>query len=167
MTATQLLVINILMDGPPALALGIEKRHGDVMNNPPRALVEPLPNVMDKKIIGFLGVVMVIGTLSIFALAGGGLVTGEACDGFSAADSPDLFTDSGECDATAWDTFSEAKFDYARTVAFAGFILFQLFCYLLAKIKPFFSKSSIFTVNSLSSNNFIIFLYNSGSSINL
>ena len=127
MTATQLLVINILMDGPPALALGIEKRHGDVMNNPPRALVEPLPNVMDKKIIGFLGVVMVIGTLSIFALAGGGLVTGEACDGFSAADSPDLFTDSGECDATAWDTFSEAKFDYARTVAFAGFILFQLF----------------------------------------
>ena len=39
MTATQLLVINILMDGPPALALGIEKRHGDVMNEPPASLI--------------------------------------------------------------------------------------------------------------------------------
>ena len=32
LTVTQLLVINILMDGPPAVALGIEKRHSDVMN---------------------------------------------------------------------------------------------------------------------------------------
>ena len=34
LTATQILVINILMDGPPAVALGVEKKHGNVMNRP-------------------------------------------------------------------------------------------------------------------------------------
>ena len=38
LTATQILVINILMDGPPAVALGMEKKHGDVMKRPPRLL---------------------------------------------------------------------------------------------------------------------------------
>jgi Ca2+-transporting ATPase len=127
MTATQLLVINILMDGPPALALGIEKRHGDVMNEPPRALTEPLPNVMDKRVIGFLGCVMVLGTLVIFSLAGGGLVTGEACAGVDAVSSPEFFLESGECDVESWDTYAQSKFEYARTLAFASFIMFQLF----------------------------------------
>ena len=127
MTATQLLVINILMDGPPALALGIEKRHGDVMNQPPRALTEPLPNVMDKRVIGFLGCVMVLGTLAIFSLAGGGLVSGEACAGVDAESSPEFFLESGQCDIESWDNFAESKFEYARTLAFAAFIMFQLF----------------------------------------
>jgi Ca2+-transporting ATPase len=127
MTATQLLVINILMDGPPALALGIEKRHGDVMNQPPRALTEPLPNVMDKRVIGFLGCVMVLGTLAIFSLAGGGLVSGEACAGIDAESSPEFFLESGQCDVESWDKFAESKFEYARTLAFAAFIMFQLF----------------------------------------
>ena len=34
LTATQILVINILMDGPPAVALGVEKKHGSVMDRP-------------------------------------------------------------------------------------------------------------------------------------
>jgi Ca2+-transporting ATPase len=127
MTATQLLVINILMDGPPALALGIEKRHGDVMNEPPRALTEPLPNVMDKRVIGFLGCVMVLGTLAIFSLAGGGLVSGEDCAGIDAESSPEFFLESGQCDVESWDKFAESKFEYARTLAFAAFIMFQLF----------------------------------------
>jgi len=127
MTATQLLVINILMDGPPALALGIEKRHGDVMNEAPRALTEPLPNVMDKRIIGFLGIVMVMGTLAIFSLAGGGLITGEACQGLDIATSPEFFTENGECDLEKWDNYAQEKFEYARTMAFAAFIMFQLF----------------------------------------
>lgn len=127
MTATQLLVINILMDGPPALALGIEKRHGDVMNEPPRALSEPLPNVMDKRVIGFLGVVMVLGTLAIFSLAGGGLISGDACHGVDIETSPEFFLENGECDLEAWDNNAESKFEYARTMAFATFIMFQLF----------------------------------------
>jgi Ca2+-transporting ATPase len=127
MTATQLLVINILMDGPPALALGIEKRHGDVMDEPPRALREPLPNSSDKRLIGFLGLVMAIGTLAIFSLAGGGLLTGESCHGVTQDSSPDLFDSQGVCDEVAWDDYSKSKFDHARTVAFAAFIMFQLF----------------------------------------
>ncbi len=127
MTATQLLVINILMDGPPALALGIEKRHGDVMNEPPRALSESLPNSMDKRVISFLGTVMVLGTLSIFSLAGGGLVTGDACDGVDPESSPEFFLESGECNSEKWDNHAESKFEYARTMAFATFIMFQLF----------------------------------------
>ncbi|MGB1846020.1 MAG: cation-translocating P-type ATPase, partial [Candidatus Poseidoniaceae archaeon] len=47
LTATQILVINILMDGPPAVALGMEKRHGEVMDRPPRPVGEPLPNAQD------------------------------------------------------------------------------------------------------------------------
>jgi len=127
MTATQLLVINILMDGPPALALGIEKRHGDVMDEPPRALADPLPNPSDKRLIGFLGIVMVLGTLAIFSLAGGGLVTAEPCDGVTQESSPDLYNPDGSCNEENWDLYAEEKFTHARTVAFVAFIMFQLF----------------------------------------
>jgi Ca2+-transporting ATPase len=127
LTATQLLVINILMDGPPALALGIEKRHGNVMDQDPRPLTEPLPNQIDVKMIGFLGLIMVCGTLAIFYLAGGHYATDEPCSGVSEETHPGLFTDTGECDETAWGIFAENKFEYARTVSFAVFILFQLF----------------------------------------
>jgi Ca2+-transporting ATPase len=129
LTATQLLVINILMDGPPALALGIEKRHGDVMGQPPRPLTEPLPNQIDVRLIFFLGLIMVSGTLAIFFLAGGHYAAKgyEPCSGFSEENDPGLFTSTGECDEVAWDTFADYKFEYARTISFAAFILFQLF----------------------------------------
>ena len=129
LTATQLLVINILMDGPPALALGIEKRHGDVMGQPPRPLTEPLPNQIDVRLIFFLGLIMVSGTLAIFFLAGGHYAAKgyEPCSGFSEESDPGLFTSTGECDEVAWDAFADYKFEYARTISFAAFILFQLF----------------------------------------
>ena len=57
LTATQILVIDILMDGPPAVALGMEKRHGEVMDGPPRPVGEPLPNAQDISLILFLGAV--------------------------------------------------------------------------------------------------------------
>ena len=66
LTATQILVINILMDGPPAVALGVEKKFGKVMEDKPRAISEGLPNLVDVILILFLGSVMVIGTLLIF-----------------------------------------------------------------------------------------------------
>ncbi|MDG1545772.1 MAG: HAD-IC family P-type ATPase, partial [Candidatus Poseidoniaceae archaeon] len=73
LTATQILVINILMDGPPAIALGVEKKHGNVMNRPPRPVHEGLPSLSDIALIFYLGIVMVTGTLIIFFLAGGGI----------------------------------------------------------------------------------------------
>ena len=51
LTATQILVINILMDGPPAVALGVERKHANVMNRPPRAVDESLPNLLDLLLI--------------------------------------------------------------------------------------------------------------------
>ena len=66
LTATQILVINILMDGPPAVALGLEKNHGLVMTRPPRPVTEGLPNLIDTIMIVFLGSLMAIGSLAVF-----------------------------------------------------------------------------------------------------
>ena len=69
LTATQILVINILMDGPPAVALGVERKHANVMDRPPRAVDESLPNLLDLLMIFYLGAVMVTGTLLVYYLA--------------------------------------------------------------------------------------------------
>ena len=92
LTATQILVINILMDGPPAVALGVERMHSNVMDRPPRPVAEPLPNLMDLALIFYLGAVMVTGTLIVYYLA-----------------------------------LSNGTEEYARTMCFSVFILFQLF----------------------------------------
>ncbi len=44
LTAIQLLWLNLLTDGAPALALGLEKGDPDVMNRPPRPVKEPIIN---------------------------------------------------------------------------------------------------------------------------
>jgi Ca2+-transporting ATPase len=44
LTAIQLLVLNLLTDGAPALALGLEKAEPDVMAQPPRPRDEPMIN---------------------------------------------------------------------------------------------------------------------------
>ena len=134
LTATQILVINILMDGPPAVALGMEKRHGDVMSQPPRPVTEPLPNRTDVALMFFLGAVMVTGTLIVFYLAGGGLAE---CDGLPGTAVDDLPFDPYACaDPSAvghdeamaqWESFSAAQFAYAQTMAFSVFIVYQLF----------------------------------------
>ena len=92
LTATQILVINILMDGPPAVALGVERKHSNVMDRPPRPVDESLPNLLDLLLIFYLGAVMVIGTMIVYYVA--------------------------------WTNGSE---EYARTMCFSVFILFQLF----------------------------------------
>jgi Ca2+-transporting ATPase len=127
LTATQLLVINILMDGPPAVALGIEKRHSDVMSEPPRLLDESLPNPVDLAMIAFLGMVMVIGTAMIFWFSGGGIITGQPCTEYDGSIESGWFDDEGNCREDAWREDAENRFEQAQTRAFAVFILFQLF----------------------------------------
>ena len=69
LTPTQILVINILMDGPPAVALGVERMHANVMDRPPRPVDESLPNMLDLLLIFYLGAIMVAGTLIVYFLA--------------------------------------------------------------------------------------------------
>ena len=54
------------MDGPPAVALGMEKNHGSVMSRAPRPVKEGLPNLIDTVMIAFLGSFMAIGSLMVF-----------------------------------------------------------------------------------------------------
>jgi len=132
-TATQILVINILMDGPPAVALGVEKKHGKVMQEPPKPLTEGLPNLVDMALIMWMGAIMLIGTLTVFYIADGHVMTQDPCTkGFF--DKGDVIyegkvaaSDSGVCDKETWELWSKEKFEVARTAAFAVFVLFQLF----------------------------------------
>ena len=130
LTATQILVINILMDGPPAVALGVEKKHGNVMNRPPRPVDEGLPNKNDIWLIFYLGAVMVAGTLLVFFLAGGGL---ETCAGLPLSDGSNLPFDPAECEAgvaseiSAWEDYADERFIHAQTMTLSVFIMFQLF----------------------------------------
>lgn len=126
LTATQILVINILMDGPPAVALGMEKRHGEVMDRPPRPVSEPLPNAQDISLILFLGVVMVTGTMIVFGLAGGEVITGP-CQGMGADFDVASCLEQEEAGEgplyEAWDQ----ELRQSRTMAFSVFIVYQLF----------------------------------------
>ena len=140
LTATQILVINILMDGPPAVALGVEKNHGDVMNQPPRPVNEGMPNFRDITLIFYLGAVMVTGTLIVFFLAGGGVGTCEIHPLQTEADAP---FDVAQCELgermgdeaseeqlaaiQASETNNEELFQHAQTMTFSVFIVYQLF----------------------------------------
>lgn len=64
-TAVQLLWINIIMDGPPALSLGVDPCHAGSMNEAPR---DPEARILSLRRLGNLlsyGVVMAIGTLGV------------------------------------------------------------------------------------------------------
>ena len=130
LTATQILVINILMDGPPAVALGVEKKHGNVMNRPPRPVDEGLPNKNDIWLIFYLGAVMVAGTLLVFFLAGGGL---ESCNGLPLSDGSNLPFDQAACESgdpvalAEWENYADERFIHAQTMTLSVFIMFQLF----------------------------------------
>ena len=151
LTATQILVINILMDGPPAVALGVEKKHGNVMSRPPRPVNEGLPNFSDIALIFWLGAVMVTGTLLVFFLAGGG-INGELCETPPLTDL-DTFTgyDRDAClagDTLASEEYADGKFAYAQTMTFSVFILYQLFNVLNCRS----SDESIFKLGLFSNN---------------
>ena len=65
----QLLWLNLVSDGAPALALGMEKGDSDIMKHPPRSPKEPIIN-RDMAIgIGVIGGVDALAILTVFALA--------------------------------------------------------------------------------------------------
>ncbi len=96
--AAQILWINLVTDGAPALALGLDPADPAVMRRPPR---RQGAGVITRRMwlgIAFVGLVMAGGTLLVFdAALPGGLIAG-------AGDLP-----------------------YARTLAFTTLMLFQLF----------------------------------------
>jgi Ca2+-transporting ATPase len=64
----QILFINLLMDGPPALSLSMEPYH-KTMNRPPRNPDEPIITKDVLKFITGAGMVMFIGTILVFSYA--------------------------------------------------------------------------------------------------
>lgn len=96
--ATQILWINLVTDGAPALALGVDPASAGIMNKPPRPRSE---GVITRRMwagIFFVGVVMATGTLLVLdASLPGGLIEG----------------------------FGTIR--YGQTMAFTTLIMFQLF----------------------------------------
>jgi P-type Ca2+ transporter type 2C len=96
--ATQLLWINLITDGPPALALGLDPPNPTVMRNRPRPAGERVITGRMWAGIFFVGAIMAVGTLYVLdASLPGGLVEGTG------------------------------TLRYAQTKAFTTLILFQLF----------------------------------------
>ncbi len=169
LTATQILVINILMDGPPAVALGVEKRHGNVMSQPPRPVDEGLPSSKDIGLIFYLGAVMVIGTLIVFYLAGGGVYGNECTLAPFATEADAGFSVSAclsgdEAALAAWSSYAESTFASAQTMTFAVFIVYQLFNVLNCRSE----KESLFSLGLFSNrainyailaSGFLLFLF--------
>ena len=104
--AAQLLWINLITDGPPALALGIDPKDADVMERPPRSRGTGVLTGEDWWRLGAIGLVMMTGTIAVLdAYYPGGLFT--------------LFAD-GSGPNVADET-------HARTMAFTTLMMFQLF----------------------------------------
>ncbi|UVE95122.1 HAD-IC family P-type ATPase [Dietzia sp. B32] len=68
-TALQVLLVNIVMDGPPAMALGVEPVEKDAMRRRPRPADEQILTPVRLMRILWLGVVMAAGTLLVLAFA--------------------------------------------------------------------------------------------------
>jgi Ca2+-transporting ATPase len=104
--AAQLLWINLITDGPPALALGIDPKDPDVMLREPRQRGTGVLTRADWTYITSVGAVMMVGTIAVLdAYYPGGLFT--------------LFAKGGAPNV--------ADETYARTMAFTTLMMFQLF----------------------------------------
>ncbi len=68
-TAIQILWINIIMDGPPAMSLGVEPGRVGIMNDPPRRSEARILGNQRLGVLVFLGLTMAVGTLGLFYLA--------------------------------------------------------------------------------------------------
>ncbi len=65
LAATQILWINLVTDGPPALALGLDPADDDLMSQPPRPRGEGVITPRMWRGIVFVGLVMAVGTLFV------------------------------------------------------------------------------------------------------
>ncbi|MBN9132105.1 MAG: cation-translocating P-type ATPase [Nitrosospira multiformis] len=102
--ATQLLWINLVTDGAPALALGADPPDADVMQKPPRAKSEKVLTPQMWSGIVFVGIIMAVGTLLVLdASLPGGFIEGSG------------------------------GMRYAQTMAFTTLVLFSLFNVLNAR----------------------------------
>jgi Ca2+-transporting ATPase len=103
--AAQLLWINLITDGPPALALGIDPKDPDVMERSPRRHGGGILTTGDWLRVAGTGAVMMIGTIAVLdAYYPGGVFT--------------LFADGAEP--------NHADEAHARTMAFTTLMMFQL-----------------------------------------
>lgn len=74
-TALQILLVNIIMDGPPAMALGLDPARPETMSAAPRSPEERVLSWPRLGIIGFYGIIMAAGTLWMLNY---GMETGDA-----------------------------------------------------------------------------------------
>ncbi len=66
-TAIQILWVNIIMDGPPAMTLGVEPARPGIMRDPPRPADAAILSWNRMWRIGLYGVTMAVGTLALYA----------------------------------------------------------------------------------------------------
>ena len=104
--AAQLLWINLITDGPPALALGIDPKDPDVMDRAPRSRGRGVLTAQDWWRLAAIGFVMMVGTIAVLdAYYPGGLFTL-----FAQGTGPNVADEM-----------------HARTMAFTTLMMFQLF----------------------------------------
>jgi P-type Ca2+ transporter type 2C len=68
-TAIQILWVNIIMDGPPAMTLGVEPARSGIMRDSPRQADVGILSVQRLWRIGLYGATMAVGTLGLYAWA--------------------------------------------------------------------------------------------------
>jgi Ca2+-transporting ATPase len=68
-TAIAILWVNIIMDGPPAMALGLDRGGDDVMERKPRPMTEKILTPTRWTATAFAAVVMALGTLAVLMWA--------------------------------------------------------------------------------------------------
>ncbi len=66
-TAIQILWVNIIMDGPPAMTLGVEPARPGIMRESPRAADAPILSWSRMWRIALYGLTMAVGTLALYA----------------------------------------------------------------------------------------------------
>jgi Ca2+-transporting ATPase len=118
--ATQILWINLVTDGAPALALGVDPADAGLMTEPPRARNEGVITRGMWAGILFVGAIMAVGTLLVLdASLPGGLIEGSG------------------------------NMRYAQTMAFTTLMLFQLFNIFNARSDEKSAFTRLFTNNWL------------------
>ncbi len=66
-TAIQILWVNIIMDGPPAMTLGVEPARPGIMNQPPRSADASILTARRMARLSLYGLTMAVGTLAAYA----------------------------------------------------------------------------------------------------